>query len=228
LVGHIRRLLVTMPLWKLQRVGSDRLDFLYEERLIAGEIVLRPGIADCFKQQFMIVQAVVQMSWLNFVQKLPPNRNLLGATGDLAEFLFGAERAGLRTIVDGLNELQANLCFYCSRRMQEAVAVDHFIPWSRYPRDLAHNFVLAHATCNAAKRDMLAATPHLERWVERTIAQSATLTQIFECARFVHDADASVSVTEWSYENAARSKSLVWVRGKETCALSEEWRRLFG
>ena len=87
LVQGIARLLVSMPLWKLQRVGADRLDFLYEERLIGGAIVLRPGIAAYFQQQFIVVQALVQMAWLSFVQKLPPNRQLLGSTGDLADFL---------------------------------------------------------------------------------------------------------------------------------------------
>src|SRR5688572_28840645 len=142
---------------ELQRVGADRLDFLYEERLVDGAIVLRPGIAACFQQQFTVVQALVQMAWLTFVQKLPPNRPLLGATGDLAEFLFGAERAGIRAIVEGLSGLQQGRCFYCGRSMTERVAVDHFIPWSRYPRDLGHNFVLAHDSCNQSKRDMLAA-----------------------------------------------------------------------
>ncbi len=28
--------------------------------------------------------------------------------------------------------------------MKQDPHVDHFIPWSRYPRDLARNFVLAH------------------------------------------------------------------------------------
>ncbi len=35
--------------------------------------------------------------------------------------------------------------------------VDHFIPWSRHPRDLAQNFVLAHGACNLDKGDMLSA-----------------------------------------------------------------------
>jgi hypothetical protein len=35
--------------------------------------------------------------------------------------------------------------------------VDHFIPWSRYPADLGHNFVLAHDRCINAKSDYLAA-----------------------------------------------------------------------
>src|SRR6185436_12848990 len=33
LARSVGRLLVKMPLWKLQLVGRDRLDFLYEERL---------------------------------------------------------------------------------------------------------------------------------------------------------------------------------------------------
>lgn len=227
LITDIGRLLVAMPLWKLQRVGADRLDFLYEERLVDGAIVLCPGVAGCFQRQFTIVQALVQMAWITFVQKLPPNRALLGSTGDLAEFLFGAERAGLRAIVDGLSNLQEGACFYCSKAMREAVAVDHFIPWSRYPRDLGHNLVLVHASCNQHKRDMLAAPAHLERWIDRNTNDARRLQEIFESARFVSDADASMSVAEWSYDNAERAGALVWVRGKEVCRLTADWRRVF-
>src|SRR5688500_17197239 len=45
LVRSVSKVLVEMPLWKLQRVGPDRLDVFYEERLNDGAIVLRPGIA---------------------------------------------------------------------------------------------------------------------------------------------------------------------------------------
>ncbi len=95
-----------MPLWKLQRVGEERLDFLYEERLVNRGIVLRPGIAACFRSQFTIVQALVQTAWLSFVQRLPLHRPVLGPTSDLGDFLFGAERSGLRMIADGLRDLQ--------------------------------------------------------------------------------------------------------------------------
>jgi 5-methylcytosine-specific restriction endonuclease McrA len=42
--------------------------------------------------------------------------------------------------------------------------VDHFIPFSLYPRDLMHNFVLACPSCNRSKSDSLAARVHLDRW----------------------------------------------------------------
>ena len=228
LVRSIARLLVEMPLWKLQRVGADRLDFLYEERLVDEGIVLRPGIADCFRQQFTVVQALVQMAWLTFMQRLPANRELLGSTGDLADFLFGCERTGLTAIVSGLRDVQKGTCFYCRGPLREMVEVDHFIPWSRYPRDLGHNFVLAHDTCNRDKRDMLAAPVHLTRWVERNDNENAALRQIFDEARFVCDMDASLTVAEWSYDTAERSGALVWVQKRgQTAHLTSDWRRLF-
>jgi hypothetical protein len=227
LVKQIGRLLVDMPLWKLQRVGEERLDFLYEERLVNRGIVLRPGIAACFRSQFTIVQALVQTAWLSFVQRLPLNRPVLGPTSDLGDFLFGAERSGLRMIADGLRDLQDGLCFYCGKAIHDGGAVDHFIPWSRYPRDLGHNFVLAHGGCNQDKRDMLAATAHLQRWVERNYTQEAGLREVFGVARFFHDADASFTVAEWSYENAERAQALVWVRKGQTARLSAGWREWF-
>jgi 5-methylcytosine-specific restriction endonuclease McrA len=121
------------------------------------------------------VKALVQTAWLAFVQQLPLNRPVLGSSTDLAEFLFGSERSGLTVIAAGLRDLQKGVCFYCGNSLRgESGAVDHFMPWSRYPLDLGHNFVLAHAVCNADKRDMLAATGHLERWVRRNDVENTS------------------------------------------------------
>jgi hypothetical protein len=224
LVRDVGRLLDQMPLWRLQLVGNERLDFLYQERLVDHGIVLRPGVAACFRAQFAVVQALVQTAWLTFVQSLPLNRPILGSMTDLSNFLFGSERGGLKLIAKGLLELQSGGCFYCGSRIRDAGAVDHFIPWSRYPLDLGHNFVLAHASCNQDKRDMLAAAEHLQRWVTRNNDKAAALSAVFDSARFPFDEDASLSVVEWAYENAERAQALVWVRKGETARLSEEWR----
>ena len=119
LVRQIGQLLVAMPLWKLQLAGADRIDFLYEERLIDRAIVLRPGVAAFFEEQFAVVQALVQMGWLSFVQGLPLNRDVLGTTTDLAQFLFGTDRSALAAIMVGLHDLQAGTCFYCGRSVAE-------------------------------------------------------------------------------------------------------------
>jgi len=227
LVRRIARLLNEMPLWRLQLAGADRLDFMYEERLIDGAVVLRPGVNAFFKEQFGVVQALVQIGWLSFVQSLPPNREILGATGDLADFLFGTNRAALRSIMNGLRDLQCNTCFYCSRPFGSEMEVDHFIPWSLYRLDLAHNFVLADRSCNQHKAEMLAATGHLERWLERNRQDDRQLREVFEKAPFLLDGDASFSVTEWAYDRAERAGSAVWVRGRETSKLTPEWRSWF-
>ena len=90
-----------------------------------------------------------------------------------------------------------------------------------------HNFVLAHTTCNQHNRDTLAAPVHLERWVRRSLDEGAALREMLDSARFPYDVDASMSVAEWSYENAERAGALVWVGGGETLKLSGEWRRVF-
>ena len=39
-----------MPLWKLQTVGQERLDFLYGNTGTSGSIDLKAGVAYCFRK----------------------------------------------------------------------------------------------------------------------------------------------------------------------------------
>ncbi len=227
LVQSISRLLVGMPLWRLQLVGAGKLEFLYREGLVDDGIVLLPGIAQCFRDQFTVVQALVQIAWLGFIQRLPANQHLLGNTVDLADFLFGSERSPLKVIVSGLRDLQHGECFYCRRALHERTEVDHFIAWSRYPRDLGHNFVLAHGSCNLDKREMLPAAVHLEHWAERNVVQGAALQQVLDEASVIADLDASLTVVEWQYEIAERVGAQVWLGKKgQTEQLARRWRDL--
>ena len=82
--------------------------------------------------------------------------------------------------------------------MKSAGAVDHFIPWRRYPLDLGHNFVLAHSSCNSSKGDPLAAVPHLRRWHERNVSGLYALPRRFEEAGLTHDLGASNRITCWA------------------------------
>ena len=69
--------------------------------------------------------------------------------------------------------------------------VDHFTPWSRYPRDLAQNFVLAHNACNLDKGDMLTAPAHLTHWVARSAygQAEATSAQLWVSLKYTVNAD---------------------------------------
>ena len=62
-----------------------------------------------------------------------------GLAADLELFLFGGARVDLSAARAALQEMQENRCFYCGSAMKQDPHVDHFIAWSRYPRDLAQS-----------------------------------------------------------------------------------------
>lgn len=74
-----------------------------------------------------------------------------------------------------LLDVQKGVCLYCRKPLSKQSQVDHFVPWSRYPADLGHNFVLAHDKCNNAKSDFLAAENHLAAWMKRNPEHQAEL-----------------------------------------------------
>jgi hypothetical protein len=181
-------------------------------------------VANCFRALYGTVQALVQLAWLRYVQNLPRNQALLGAGNDVAEFLFGADRSCLTPIRDGLDDLQHGKCFYCQKSLNDRIDVDHFIPWTRYPRDLGHNFVLAHRTCNNSKRDLLADVPHLERWMSRNHNAKHALNELFNDLQIQHDQNTSLHVAEWCYTSVAEAKGLVWSQTGCVLPLNPNWR----
>ncbi len=136
--------------------------------------------------------------------------------------MFGSSRAALSPKVsEPLRELQHGRCFY----LRPAAEVYHFIPWSRYPRDLAHNLVLAHGACNSRKSDLLGGEVYLGRWAQFVSDHDSDLRQIGTEAGLLVDRATSVAVAEWSYGHAERVQAEVWLGGTEYGRLSAEWRR---
>lgn len=209
-----------MPLWRLQRVGRQIHDFLYEQDRIeakgeAAAIVLRPGIAYCLRTFHPLVLDLVRSGWIGWLRR--QNTAILGEHADLGAFLFGATRTDVGRLREPLLELQAGACFYCGRSVRSADAhVDHFIPWSRYAVDLGHNFVAAHDRCNGAKSDHLAAFPHLERWVERNDRTAYDLDSLFRDLGVSADVETSTQITRWAYQRVADHRGLVWLRGSRS------------
>jgi hypothetical protein len=93
LVTAVDQVVRTMPLWKLQTVGEERLDFLYENRDRGGRITLRPGVGYCLRAFYGLLRDLIQGAWVRFVQRL--NADRLGSVTHLGTFLFGQERASL-------------------------------------------------------------------------------------------------------------------------------------
>jgi hypothetical protein len=224
LISSVAGVVAEMPLWKLQRLGDEVVDFLYPNAGRGRTITLRPGVAYCFRAYYGIVRNLVEGAWLNYVRGL--NRDLLGESADVAAFLFGADRASLEVYRPFLCDLQSNRCFYCGRALQQTGEVDHFVPWARYPIDLGHNFVLAHRTCNNEKSDYIAAEEHLEAWANRNEQHDAALVQFFNDARLSHERHRSLSITRWVYSQTAATNGLTWVERGVLRHLGHDWQRV--
>lgn len=223
--SHLRRTVErtvrVMPLWKLQTVGSERLEFLYENRDQGSTIRLEPGVAYCFRAFYPLITDMIEGAWSHFVQRLNPAR--LGQVVELRSFLFGGDRTALDAQRGLLRDIQEGRCFYCSGSIRRGGHVDHFIPWSRYPLDLGHNFVLAHESCNSRKSNLLAAEEHLGRWSERN-ALGRQLQDLFGERAIAHDLGATNRVAEWAYGQVENAGGQVWVGGSELRELGPGWR----
>jgi 5-methylcytosine-specific restriction endonuclease McrA len=224
----IRGIVRAMPLFRLQLLrGDQRIPFLYEEVVNDGAIHLKPGIAFCLRKFSALISSLARGGWLREVRDNPRNAYAIGQTQSLEAFLFGEERVPLRQIREVLIPLQQGKCFYCSDRLTEAMHVDHFIPWVLYPSNLGHNFVLADASCNTDKSDLLADISHFDRWRKRNDSGGAQLNSAFEAHGVIVDLAASSGIARWAYERARSTSAVVWVARRSTRVMPADLRMHF-
>jgi len=224
LKGEVSKVIMEMPLWKLQVVAGRPLEFLYRRSEFRDRSIrLLPDAVAGFRDLYGIVTNFVRGAWIAQIQKIGFNQTLLGDGARLSEFLFGSERESLRRYTRILKAHQHSRCFYCAVEAKSG-ELDHFIPWSRYPLDLGHNFVYAHARCNGRKSDFLAHPDHLAKWVESNIRNQEGLADEFSAYLLPHDADRSFHVARWAYEQGEAAGSHVWVKDKEFQLLGPAWR----
>jgi len=213
LVRRIAKIIVDMPLWKLQTVGNRKNQFLYRESDYRDRSIrLLPGVPDAFRAFHPMLTSMIRGGWISQIHRISANQEVLGAEAELEGFLFGTDRLSLERFTGVLREHQAGECFYCGKRVSGAGDLDHFIPWSRYPLDLGHNFVHAHKGCNNAKRDHLAAVSHLGRWRVQNLDEGDRLARAFNDAGLSNDLERSLLIARWAYEQGFASGARLWVR----------------
>jgi 5-methylcytosine-specific restriction endonuclease McrA len=193
-----------MPLQHLQVIAGEQRPFLYDYPPVKGdEVELKSGVVYNLRRFQGFIQQMARSAWVDHVRSNARNAPILGKTDDLEGFMFGTPRADLSAVADLLVGLQSRRCFYCDSALPaDAGVVDHFIPWSRYPRDTAHNFVLAHAGCNGDKRALLAAKGHLERWAARNDQYRDDIGGALSREGFIDDIDASKMIARWAYQQS--------------------------
>ncbi|WP_194725328.1 HNH endonuclease [Noviherbaspirillum malthae] len=208
LLSSVSNTVSAQPLSYLQNFGGGTDEFLYE-RAGNGKVRLKPGVSYCLRRFQPLVQQLARAHWTGHIKGNRRNLPILGEGDDLEAFLFETPRQSLVQLGASLRKLEGAKCFYCGGALTDA-DVDHFIPFSQYPRDLSHNFVLAHPGCNRSKSDTLAARPHLERWLERLALRSDDIQNIGLDAGMVADAAISRQVVAWGYAGAVQSGSRAW------------------
>ena len=224
LVNRVSRIILVMPLWKLQTVGSETDEFLYRRSEFQNDrIRLRPGIVAAFRSLHGIVLDAVRGAWMRQIAYIGANRRMLG-DADLATFLFGSQRRTLAPFARVLRDHQKGICHYCQRTVSGPGVVDHFVAWSRYPVDLGHNLVLSHAGCNGSKREFLAHPSHLESWHVSNIERSGELVERLDERKLPHDFNRTVAIAWWAYQQGELAGAHAWIRGKEFERLDGKWR----
>lgn len=203
------------PLWRLQILSKSEHCFLFPHVKDRNYIELNPGIADCFQQFHDLVVQFARQGWIDKISKIRQNQAIIGKAGELSDFLFNSSRNSLKPASSVLQDIQKNLCFYCKKSLNDNSEVDHFIPFSKYNNDLAHNFVLAHKTCNNNKRSYLAAPEHRDSWIEQNLdVHKGLITQelgsYFNC-----DPTRTLRIAEWAYDVATTNGSKFWLANRD-------------
>lgn len=216
-----------MPVRFLQNIPGGTVQFLYEVESARTSVTLFPGVAFNMRRFQGFTQQLVRAGWVNHIRTNRCNKHLVGAGADLESFMFGTPRALLAKVQTILTPMQDHRCFFCCETLNARTAVDHFIPWSRYPRDTALNFVVAHATCNADKRELLAGERHLERWLTRNMREGDMISGELMLAGFSSEPGVASTVASWAYGEAVSAGTSVWQARGNTALISREVLRLF-
>jgi 5-methylcytosine-specific restriction endonuclease McrA len=214
LVTVVTGTVAKQPINYLQNVGGGALPFLYERS--TSSITLKKGVTYCLRRFQPLIQQLARSRWTDYIKKNANNIPILGAKDDLSSFLFETSRKTLALVCKELKTLYGCKCFYCNKATVE-LEVDHFIPFSLYPRDLMHNFVLACPSCNRSKSDSLAAKIHLDRWIELATKNKEKITKIGVQIGINSNIDTNTGVVKWAYKVRHEEHKCLWLSpGKYT------------
>lgn len=211
LIKDVARTVKEMPVRYLQNMNGQNFEFLYQLDWCGKQLILLPQVMFCLRQFSEIVEELCQKRWIDYIRKNSTNAPVLNQLPNLEQFMFEPNRNQLNAVANVLVELQECKCFYCNKPVKkDSYAVDHFIPWSMYPSDTGHNFVLADPSCNSKKRNLLASHEFLHKWQERNEEQDLIIVDRISVLGFLTDKERSHKVAEWAYRQGEENGYIHW------------------
>jgi 5-methylcytosine-specific restriction endonuclease McrA len=212
LVKDVARTVKDMPVRYLQNINGQNFEFLYQLDWCGKQLILLPQVMFCLRQFSEIVEELCQKRWIDYIRKNSSNASILNQLPNLERFMFEPSRNQLNAVASVLVELQEFKCFYCNKLVKKgSYAVDHFIPWSMYPSDTGHNFVLADSSCNSKKSNLLASNEFLHKWQERNEEHNLIIVDRISVLGFLTDKERSHKVAEWAYSQGKENNYLMWM-----------------
>lgn len=200
LLKEVAKTIKEMPVRYLQNINGQNFEFLYRLEYSNKQLTLLPQVMYCLRQFSEIIEELCQKRWIDYIRKNSTNAPILNKLPNLEQFMFEPSRNQLNAVANVLVELQECKCFYCNKSMKKgSYAVDHFIPWSMYPSDTGHNFVLADSSCNSKKSNLLASDEFLHKWRERNEEQDLIIVDRISVLGFLTDKEGSHKVADWAY-----------------------------
>jgi len=144
-------------------VGALYNDFegkLYAFSLRGNGIFLSEDSYRFISKYKMEIEKLNYYAWARFLEKVNDDDALIRVLEKLD--MATPQRKDLSMYRDILfNEFQEDRCFYCGKKLDKNVHVDHFIPWTFVKNDNLWNFVLACPKCNLRKSGNLVSQDYI-------------------------------------------------------------------
>lgn len=153
-------------------VGALYNDFegkLYAFSLRGNGIFLSEDSYRFISKYKMEIEKLNYYSWARFLEKVNDDDALIRVLEKLD--MATPQRRDLSMYRDILfTEFQEDRCFYCGKKLDRNIHVDHFIPWAFVKCDNLWNFVLACPRCNLRKSGNLVSRDYVVKIGNRNAA----------------------------------------------------------
>lgn len=127
---------------------------IYSFDLNEEEFVLSFGAYDFMLKFKAELEKLNYYCWAQFLESVNDENKVVYLLDKLEESVPQRQNLSVyRKIL--FEEFEQNNCFYCGKKLDQKIAVDHFIPWKFTKEDKIWNFVLACPSCNSKKLDRL-------------------------------------------------------------------------
>src|SRR5437868_2072377 len=72
ILRQVERTVKDMPLWRLQTVGKEKLEFLYPNVGCGNQVDLLPGVAFCLRKFYTLIGDLVRGAWVRYIRRFNP------------------------------------------------------------------------------------------------------------------------------------------------------------